>query len=72
MGILGIVGFFAWGKLKNKFLKKGSNDIVIPPELKPLAEKPDPEKIKKEFKDETPQESVKHVHDLFAKLFPPK
>ena len=55
-------------KFKNPFNKK--EPFIMPPGVKPLRKPPDISKIKEKFKNETPEESVDHVNDLFDELFP--
>lgn len=56
--------------VKAKFLPKKTLPFIPPPPPKPLPEAPDRERIIKEIKNETPQESVDHVNALFDELFP--
>ena len=60
--------FFLKGKLKNPFRK--GKETIIPPGINPLPKPPDIEKIREEFKNETPKESAHHVTDMLHKLFP--
>lgn len=60
--------FFLKGKFKNLFTKKET--FEEPPEIRPLPKAPDTEKIREEFKNETSEESIVHVNDLFDELFP--
>ncbi len=70
--ILGILVVLLGGafllKGKNPFKKK--HDIIEPPIIRPILKPPDVEKIKEEFKNETPQESVDHITRLLDELFP--
>ena len=70
LGILVVLlggAFFLKGKIKNPFKKP---ETIIPPKINPLPKPPDIEKIKEEFKNETPQESAGHVNALLTELFP--
>lgn len=60
--------FFLKGKFKNFFKKKSDSTKI--PKIKPLQKPPDVAKIKEEFKNETPKESVDRVNNLFDELFP--
>jgi hypothetical protein len=59
--------FFLKGKIKNPFKKKKRE---FSSEVRPLGEPPDVEKIKEEFKNETPKQSAHRVTNMLAKLFP--
>ena len=60
--------FFLKGNVKNPFKKK--EPPIIPSGVGPLAKPPDISKIKEKFKNETPEESIDHLNDLFDELFP--
>ena len=60
--------YFLKGNVKNPFKKK--DPPIFPSGVRPLADPPDISKIKEEFKNETTEESVDHVNDLFDELFP--
>ncbi len=62
--------FLLKGKIKNPFKNKNKNEIIIPPPLKLLPKEPDIEKIREEFKNETPKESSHRITDLLNELFP--
>ena len=70
LGILVVLlggAFFLKGKFKNPFSKTKKEK---PLEIKPLPKVPDIDKIREEFKNETPKESADHVTNLLNELFP--
>ena len=62
--------FFLKGKLKFPPFRGKEKSFEEPLPSPPLIKPPDIEKIKEEFKDETPKESADHVTDLLNELFP--
>lgn len=71
LGILVVLlggAFFLKGKFGN--LLKGKKTLKEPPPVPILQKPPDIEKIKEEFKNETPKESAHSVTDMLSKLFP--
>ena len=65
--IIAAVGYIFYLKGKKGGFGKG---FIKPPTIPPLPKAPDIEKIKEEFKNETPEESVDRVNDLLDELFP--
>ena len=67
---LGGAGFFAFLILKGRKDKRDNDRFDTYKESKVTIKPPDLNKIKEGIKDETPQESVDHVNNLFNELFP--